>query len=269
MFVLLPPSEGKAVPPGDAPTLRLDALVLPKLARARRAVLTALAEVSTGPADEALAALGLTEGLAGELVHNRRLRRSGAIPAADLYTGVLYDALDLPGLAADEPAAFTAANTDVLIFSALWGVLRPGDRVPHYRLSGGTRLPGIGSVDAWWKRELREPLDKLTGEDLVVDLRSGAYTGMWRPGPNSVSVRVVQERIVAGVAKRSVISHFNKAAKGRLVRALLLAGAGPKNPAEFAEAAAAAGFEVEPTGPADAARVPGPRAAAFDLVLRD
>jgi len=267
MFVLLPPSEGKAVP-GEAAKLRLDSLVLPKLARARRGVLTALAELCAGPADEALAALGLTEGLAGELVHNRRLRRSGAIPAAELYTGVLYDALDLPGLAADEPAAFTAANNDILIFSALWGVLRPGDCVPHYRCSGGTKLPGIGSVDAWWKQELRGPLDALTGRELVVDLRSGAYTGMWRPGPNSVSVRVVQERVVAGVAKRTVISHFNKATKGHLVRALLLAGAEPKDASEFAEAAAAAGFEVEATGPS-AALVPGPRTAAFDLVLRD
>lgn len=267
MFVLLPPSEGKAVP-GDAPRLRMDSLVLPKLARARRAVLDSLVQVSKGPAADALATLGLTEGLAGELAFNRRLRTAAAIPAAELYTGVLYDALDLPGLAADEPAAFTAANNDILIFSALWGVLRPGDRVPHYRCSGGTRLPEIGMVDAWWKRELRGPLDALTGQELVVDLRSGAYTGMWRPGPNSVSVRVVQERVVAGVPKRTVISHFNKATKGRLVRALLLAGAEPKDPSEFAAAAAAAGFEVEATGPGPAL-VPGPRTAAFDLVLRD
>ena len=268
MFVLLPPSEGKAVP-GKAPKVRLNSLVLPKLAEARQSVLDALGALSAGPAPDALAVLGLTEGLAGELAHNRKLRTAAAIPAAELYTGVLYDALGLPDLAAAEPAAFTAANNNILIFSALWGVLRPADRVPHYRCSGGTKLPGIGSLDAWWRRELRKPLDALVGQDLVVDLRSGAYAGMWKPGPNSVSVRVVQERVVAGVTKRTVISHFNKATKGRLVRALLLAGAEPKDAGEFADAAAAAGFEIEPMAAAAKPTVPGPRAEAFDLVLRD
>jgi cytoplasmic iron level regulating protein YaaA (DUF328/UPF0246 family) len=278
MYILLPPSEGKAIP-SDAPALKLGSLVLPGLAKLRGGVLSALVAASSQSRDQALAALGLTAGQAGELALNKRLRRAAAAPAADLYTGVLYDALDLPGLAAHEPAAFTAANNSILIFSALWGVLRPGDRVPHYRCSAGTRLPGLGSVDTLWRRELREPLDRLVGDELVVDLRSGAYAGFWRPGPNSVSVRVVQERVVDGVAKRTVISHFNKATKGRLVRALLLAGAEPKNAGEFAAASAAAGFAVEPT---PSAAVPGPRkvdtrtadpsavdTSAFDVVLRD
>jgi len=276
MYILLPPSEGKAIP-SDAPAVRLGSLVLPGLTKVRGSVVSALVAASSQPRDQALAALGLSAGQTAELALNKRLRKASAAPAAELYTGVLYDALDLPGLAAAEPAAFAAANNSILIFSALWGVLRPGDRVPHYRCSAGTRLPGLGSVDTFWKRELRGPLDALVGDELVVDLRSGAYSSMWRPGPNSVSVRVVQERVVDGVAKRTVISHFNKATKGRLVRALLLAGAEPKNAEEFAAAAAAAGFAVEPVGSAATAAVPGPRKVengavqpgSFDLVLRD
>jgi uncharacterized protein len=257
MFVLLPPSEGKAVP-GDGPAVQLDSLMLPELTRARERMLGALIKVSSRSPKTALPKLGLTAGQVGELAHNQLLRTSGAVSAADLYTGVLYDALDLPGLAATEPAAFAAADRSVLIFSSLWGALRPGDRVPHYRCSAGTQLPVIGSVDALWKRELRKPLDNLVGDELVVDLRSTAYAGMWRPGPNSVSVRVLQEREVDGVVKRSVVSHFNKATKGRLVRALLLAGAEPKNADEFAAAAASAGFTIESA-----------MHSAFDLVLRD
>ena len=283
MYILLPPSEGKANP-SDAPAVQLGSLALPGLAKVRRSVLSALVAASSRPRAEALALLGLTEGQVAELALNKKVRRASAGPAAEVYTGVLYDALDLPGLAADEPAAFTAANNSILIFSALWGVLRPGDRVPHYRCSAGTRLPELGSVDTLWKRELRAPLDRLVGDELVVDLRSGAYVSMWKPGPNSVSVRVVQERVVDGVAKRTVISHFNKATKGRLVRALLLAGAEPKDAAEFAAAAAAVGFTVEPVqaaagaagaaaaAGATSATVPGQRAfdpTAFDLVLRD
>jgi thymidylate kinase len=35
---------------------------------------------------------------------------------------------------------------------------------------------------------------------------------------------------VHGVERRSIVSHFNKATKGRLVRALLTAGAAPPHP---------------------------------------
>lgn len=39
---------------------------------------------------------------------------------------------------------------------------------------------------------------------------------------------MLHERDVNGVPVRSVVSHFNKATKGRLVRDLLLAGARPR-----------------------------------------
>jgi hypothetical protein len=40
-------------------------------------------------------------------------------------------------------------------------------------------------------------------------------------------VRVLHERIAGGAPQRSVVSHFNKATKGRLVRALAEADARP------------------------------------------
>ena len=69
-------------------------------------------------------------------------------PAADVYSGVLYDALGLPDLRERDPEAYRRAHESVLVFSALWGVLRPGDRIPHYRCSAGVKLPGVGSVTA-------------------------------------------------------------------------------------------------------------------------
>lgn len=43
-----------------------------------------------------------------------------------------------------------------------------------------------------------------------------------------MTVRVLHEREVDGVPVRSVVSHFNKATKGRLVRDLLTAGIRPR-----------------------------------------
>ena len=254
MFIFIPPSESKAVPT-DAEPVAPGSLVLPQLARTRRALLQSLARLSRGPADQALSVLGLTEGQRGELEHNRRLATAPAAPAAQVYCGVLYDALDLPGLRGESEAAYERAQESVLVFSGLWGVLRPEDRIPYYRCSAGVKLPGVGSVTAAWKAALDAPLSGLIGERLVVDLRSSSYTGLWRArgdrlgAARTVTVRVLHEREVNGVLKRTVVSHFNKATKGRIVRALLLGGGEPKTPDEFADALRGLGYTVESAGP--------------------
>jgi cytoplasmic iron level regulating protein YaaA (DUF328/UPF0246 family) len=153
----------------------------------------------------------------------------------------------------------------VLIFSGLWGALRPSDRIPHYRCSAGVKLPAVGSVSAAWRKALRVPLAAQAGEQLVVDLRSGAYAGLWVPGANAVTVRVLHEREVGGMVRRAVVSHFNKATKGRLTRSLLESGQQPRKPDEFADLARALGYVVEP-GP-ESRNPDAP--TALDIVVRE
>ncbi|HTJ67704.1 MAG TPA: peroxide stress protein YaaA [Actinospica sp.] len=239
MFIFIPPSETKAFP-SDAAPVDLGSLALPELAPTREALCDALVRLASGPKTKALETLGISEGQAAELVHDRELRTAPAGPAADVYTGVLYDALDLPtlrhrGLILDH----------VLIFSGLWGVLRPDDRIPHYRCSAGVKLPRAGSVSTTWRKHLRDPLAAHIADDLVVDLRSGAYATLWSPTANAVTVRVLHEREVGGVVKRTVVSHFNKATKGRLARTLLEAGHRPRKPEEFIDVVRDLGYTVE------------------------
>jgi cytoplasmic iron level regulating protein YaaA (DUF328/UPF0246 family) len=264
MFIFIPPSETKASP-RDAEPASLGSLVAPELGDTRAELRRSLVKLCRGKQPEALAALGLSPGQAEELTFNRDLETAAAGPAMEVYTGVLYDALELPvlhGLAALQGAG---GLDRVLIFSGLWGVLRPTDRIPHYRCSAGVRLPGVGSVTTAWRKALRGPLDALVGGELVVDLRSGAYGSMWAAGPNAVTVRVLHERIVAGVPKRTVVSHFNKATKGRIARALLVSGAEPRKPDEFAEVLRELGFPVE-RGP----QPPKPDApTALDVVVSE
>ena len=60
----------------------------------------------------------------------------------------------------------------------------------------------------------------LATEELVVDLRSGAYANLAR-APGAVHVRVLRDE----KGKRTVVSHDNKWTKGRLARALCTEGA--------------------------------------------
>ncbi|GIJ22511.1 peroxide stress protein YaaA [Micromonospora lutea] len=228
MLILLPPSEGKAEA-GSGRRLDLDRLSLPGLNPVREEVLSALLALSAGPPETALTALGLGSGQHGELRRNARLRQAATAPASRIYTGVLYEALDLASL---PTAARRAASRQVLVSSGLWGAVRLTDRIPPYRCPIGARLPGIGALPALWRQELGAALTEAAGRGPVLDLRSGAYAAVWTPrgelAERTVTVRVLHEREVDGVPVRSVVSHFNKATKGRLVRDLLLAGARPR-----------------------------------------
>ncbi|MFJ6181077.1 peroxide stress protein YaaA [Streptomyces sp. NPDC092295] len=266
MLVLLPPSEGKAASGRGAP-LKPESLSLPGLTAARAAVLDELVGLCAADEEKARDVLGLSEGLRGEIAKNVELRTAGTRPAGEIYTGVLYDAL---GLATLDTAALRRAAKSLLVFSGLWGAVRMGDRIPSYRCSMGVKLPGLGALGAYWRGPMESVLPEVAGGGTVLDLRSSAYAAAWRPkgelAGRTATVRVLHAQLdpVTGAEKRSVVSHFNKATKGRLVRDLLTAGARPKGPAELVETLRELGYVVEATAPEKAGRT-----WALDVVVTE
>jgi cytoplasmic iron level regulating protein YaaA (DUF328/UPF0246 family) len=243
VLVLLPPSEGKADAGRGAP-LKPESLSLPGLAEARAVVLDALVELCAGDEEKAREVLGLSEGLRGEVGKNAGLRTAGARPAGEIYTGVLYDALDLASL---DAAAKRRAARSLLVFSGLWGAVRVTDRIPSYRCSMGVRLPGIGALGTHWRAPMSLVLPETAGDGLVLDLRSAAYAAAWKP-KGEVAERTASVRVLHAPT-RKVVSHFNKATKGRIVRSLLTDGAAPKDPAELVTALRDLGYVVEASAP--------------------
>ncbi|MEV6761343.1 peroxide stress protein YaaA [Streptomyces sp. NPDC051105] len=246
MLVLLPPSEGKASSGRGAP-LKPRSLSLPGLADAREAVLAELVDLCAGDEEKAREVLGLSEGLRGEVAKNAGLRTAGARPAGEIYTGVLYDAL---GLASLDAAAKRRAARSLLVFSGLWGAVRVTDRIPSYRCSMGVRLPGLGALGAHWRKPMAEVLPEAAGSGLVLDLRSAAYAAAWKP-KGEVASRTATVRVLHAPT-RKVVSHFNKATKGRIVRSLVTAGIAPSGPGELVEALRDLGYEVEVAAPGKA-----------------
>ncbi|HET7418286.1 MAG TPA: peroxide stress protein YaaA [Solirubrobacterales bacterium] len=207
MLILLPPSEGKAHPEVGKP-VDLAALALAEELGERR--------------EQLIAALdpGLLE--------------APAAPAAEVYTGVLFGRLELPQLS-------VAARRKVLIASALWGVVRPDDRIPYYKLPPKEKPKGIGPLAKFWRPALAAALPDEEG-DLIVDMRSGAYATMWKPQRATLlPVRAFTE--VDG--ERKAVSHMAKAVRGDVTKALLRAKKAPSDPKGAAAIAEKAGFAVE------------------------
>ena len=224
MLILLPPSEGKTAP-SDGEPVDITTLPFPGLNKTRERLLDVLSRL-TFP--RALKYLDIGPGLLDEARRNLTLREAPAAPAHVVYTGVLYEHLGL--------GSFDTAD-NVLIASALWGFVRPGDRIPAYRLSMGATLPRIASLPAIWRDPIRKALPD---EGLIVDLRSGAYTAAWKPKRATVvGVRAFQDG--------KTISHMVKATRGDVAR-ILLKGDPVETPEDVASAVRAAGHAVELSG---------------------
>ncbi|MFL5843834.1 MAG: YaaA family protein [Solirubrobacteraceae bacterium] len=241
MIVLLAPSEGKTAPPPGAAPVDLEALAFPQLAAQRATLVARLERVSAAPRRRALAALGLTEGQAGELNRNTDLLGAPAAPAGAVYTGVLYQHLDLASLPAG--AAQRAAER-LFVASALWGVVSIADRIPAYRMSMGATLPRIPSLARWWRTPLARALP---ADAFVVDLRSSAYAAAWRPARGTT---VEVKAFVESGGTRRPISHMAKAVRGEVARLLVRERRAVSTPEEVAALVEKAGERVELRRPA-------------------
>jgi cytoplasmic iron level regulating protein YaaA (DUF328/UPF0246 family) len=241
VLILLPPSEGKT-PPRRGKPLDLSTLALPELTGPREEVLDSLVELCAGDPEKAARVLGLGATQQGEVAKDAGLRTAPTARADHVYSGVLYEALDLPSLTG---AAKRRATGWLAVVSGLFGLVRPADRIPAYRLSGDVALPGVGPVATFWSRHLDPAVRSAAGSGLVVDLRSSTYTPFWRPDPETAR-RVVTLRVLHEVdGTRKVVSHFNKATKGRIVRALLEDGGAPRSPGRLATHLGDLGWTVE------------------------
>jgi cytoplasmic iron level regulating protein YaaA (DUF328/UPF0246 family) len=247
VIVLLPPSETKR-DGGDGPALRLDALAYPALGPLRANFVDELVELSRDrPASRR--ALGISPAQDSEIERNAALWTAPTMSAINRYTGVLYDALDFESLSG---ATAIRARARLAVGSALFGLLRADDPVPAYRLSAGSKLPGRPTLAARWRPLLDPVLADVARDELVVDLRSGSYAALGRL-PAAVQVDVLSEH---SDGRRTVVTHFNKAHKGRLARVLAGSRSEPTDAAGVAAVARRAGLRVERRGNALTVVVP-------------
>jgi hypothetical protein len=163
---------------------------------------------------------------------------------------VLHDALGYPGLTA---AARRRADASVIVFSGLWGVTRPFDAIPAYRVGIATQLPRIGPLPSYWRKPLSIALDDTVATEGALDLRSSGYSQMYWPSP-AAAAGVVSIRVTGPDGRRSAASYQSKVAKGRLARAMLALGTPSVD--RLLAAARQIGVTAEAIGPQVVVRLP-------------
>ena len=228
MLILLPPSEAKTTPENGS-RLDFNELLFPGLSGERRTIVQELQVVSSLAGAHEVLKVGKT--LKDEIAANQHIFEAPTAPGWQVYTGVLYDALDY--------ATLDNVDDDVtLVFSALFGATRLSDAIPAYRFPATAKLPGIGSIAAWWRERLRDQMaDFATGP--VIDCRSTTYKTFWKtPSLRTVTIDVFQR--VNGELK--VVSHWAKQTRGYVARHVLQAHA--KSPISSVDQVAEAVSEI-------------------------
>lgn len=247
--VLLPSAEGKATGGNPLAPDMFDYRTsntfnyFSELNPERRQLIAALQDYLR-EADEA--ALERLFGVKGEALEdavraNLEVLHSPLMAAVDRYgPGVMYEAMEFGSL---PTGAQRRLLENGIIFSGLFGLLRPDDLIPYYRLRMDATLPGIGKVSRFWRPVISEHLNRLLAGRFVWNLLPQAALDAWDDAGTyraMVQVKFFRED-EHGV--RKPLTHGVKQLRGALVNFVV------RDPAESIEALldweAPGGFDLD------------------------
>lgn len=172
---------------------------------------------------------------------NANLFSSPLMAAIDRYgPGVMYSAMEFGSL---PTGAQRRLLENGVIFSGLFGLLRPDDLIPNYRLKMDASLPGVGKISKFWRPILSEHLNRVLTGRFVWNLLPQAHLDAWDDAGTyraMVQVKFIKEE---EDGTRKPLTHGVKEMRGALVNFVV------RDPAESIEALkeweAPGGYELD------------------------
>jgi hypothetical protein len=207
MITLFAPSEGKRAG-GELPSLCKSSLMFPEYYTKRLEIIEHYQSVVRDGSNETLENLfGIKDTREFER-YKRSFETAATMKAIIRYDGVAYDYLDYPTLIPEEQHYI---DKHVIIFSNLFGPIKAGDAIPDYKLKQGSAI-GKLAPEKFYKEYFTIPLDKLIGNEEILDLRAGFYDKFYIPKNPITTLKFLKEG--------KVVSHWAKAYRGRVLRTI-------------------------------------------------
>jgi uncharacterized protein len=209
----------------------------------RRALITALQGYLQEADDAQLEQLFGVKGetLEAAIQANLSLFGSPLMAAVDRYSpGVMYQSMEFAEL---PTGAQRRLLENGIIFSGLFGLLRPDDLIPDYRLKMDATLPEIGKVSRYWRPVLSPHLNHVLKGKFVWNLLPQAHLDAWEDEGTYRAMVQVKFFKEDESGERKPLTHGVKEMRGAFVNYVV------RDPAESVEALldweAPGGFELD------------------------
>jgi cytoplasmic iron level regulating protein YaaA (DUF328/UPF0246 family) len=213
MIILFAPSEGKRAG-GVPPSLNAASLIFPELFPQRLEMIRQYETLVQTGSDEALTELfGIKDPKEFER-YKVPFENALTMKAVERYDGVAYDYLNYSALPSEAQAYI---DSNVILFSNLFGPIRAADAIPDYKLKQGASIAG-SAPEKHYKKHFSGALDEIIGDREILDIRAGFYDKFYVPKNKTTTLKFLKEG--------KVVSHWAKAYRGTVLREAALHGVG-------------------------------------------
>ena len=208
MKILLAPSETKIA--GGVGAFDISSLLFDKLTSKRVKLLHTYTNILQRDDNIAISKMfGLKKPTEIER-YKRDIIYEPTLKAIKRYTGVAFEYLSYSTL---NSSAKEYIDTNVIIFSNLFGAISASDYIPDYRLKQGESVGDI-KVDRFYKEELSTLMDSYLKGEEILDLRATFYDKFYKPSLPYTTLKFLKDG--------KVVSHWAKAYRGLVLRELAI-----------------------------------------------
>jgi cytoplasmic iron level regulating protein YaaA (DUF328/UPF0246 family) len=123
------------------------------------------------------------------------------------YSGVAFKYIDYENL---DKYQQNFIDTNVLIFSNLFGVILAGDdNLPDYKLKQGEKIEGF-NIEKFYNEKFSDTLDEYLKDEFILDLRAGFYEKFYKIKKSFVTMKFIKDK--------KIVSHYSKAYRGLILK---------------------------------------------------
>jgi len=142
---------------------------------------------------------------------NFTMGRASTLPAVHRYMGIMFKHINYNDMNQKQKDNF---NKNTLIIDGMFGIVRPLDLIPDYKLKITSKLAGL-NVAKYWAKELAIVLEKELSEKIIIDILPDTHRKVIDFSKGKEHYEIIFAEEVSGKMKNA--GHFSKKLKGEFV----------------------------------------------------